>query len=91
MNQRITITLDKALAEAAQLAVGEGRSSSVSAYIGEAVELRVKRDARLAALSELVNEYEQQHGDISDSELAEQEQSDRDAAAGLRSDQRRAG
>jgi len=91
MNQRITITLDDVLAEAAQLAVREGRSPSVSAYVGEAVALRLKQDARLAALSELIDDYEQLHGAISDEELAEQEQSDRDAAASLRSSQRRAG
>lgn len=91
MSQRITITLDEALAEAAQLAVAEGRSSSVSAYISEAVQFRIERDARLDALSQFVSDYEQQHGAISETELAEQEQSDRDAAARVRSARRRAG
>lgn len=91
MSQRITITLNEVLAEAVQLAVREGRSPTVSADLGEAIELRLKQDARLAALSGLIDDYEQLHGAISDEELAEQEQSDRDAASSLRSSQRRAG
>ena len=91
MNQRITITLDNALVEAAQQAVSEGRSASVSAYVGESVALRSKHDARLSALSALIADYEQQHGVISDDELAEQEQRDRDTSAGFRSAQRLAG
>ena len=46
---------------------------------------RLDRDARLAALGRLVEEYEAEHGFITGDGIAEQAQEDRDAA-GLRRD-----
>lgn len=42
------------------------------------------RDQRLAVLSRLVSEYEAEHSFITDDEIAEQAQRDRDAAASVR-------
>ena len=41
------------------------------------------KDRRLTALSQLVAEYEAEHGFITDDEIAEQAQQDRDAASRL--------
>ena len=46
--------------------------------------------SRLAVLSRLVAQYEAEHGFITDNEIAEQAQRDRDAAASLRAAARRA-
>ena len=78
--QRVTVTVDEALLDAASLAVREGRSRSVSEWIGEAMAQRRDRDARLAALSRLIAEYEAEHGFITDEDIADQDQQDRDAA-----------
>ena len=89
--QRVTVTVDETLLDAASLAVREGRARSVSEWVGEAMAQRRDRDERLAVLSRLVAEYEAEHGFITDDEIAEQAQQDRDAAASLRAATRLAG
>lgn len=88
--QRVTVTVDETLLDAANFAVSEGRARSVSEWIGEAMAQRRDRDARLAVLSRLVAEYEAEHGFITDDEIAQQAQHDRDAAGALRAGARRA-
>ena len=89
--QRVTVTVDETLLDAASLAVHEGRARSISEWVGEAMAQRRDRDERLAVLSRLVAEYEAEHGFITDDEIAEQAQQDRDAAASLRTATRLAG
>jgi hypothetical protein len=79
--RRVTVTVEQSLLDEASAAVAAGRAESVSAWVGEAMSVRAERDRRLAALGELVAEYEAEHGEITDDELAEQAQADRDAAA----------
>ena len=89
--RRVTITVDADVVEEATRAVAEGRASSVSAWIGEAMVARPTNDRRLEALGELIAEYEAVHGTITDDELAQQTQADRDSAALVRAELRRAG
>ena len=87
----MTVTVDETLFDAASLAVQEGRARSVSEWVSEAMAQRRDRDERLAVLSRLVAEYESEHGFITDDEIAEQAQQDRDAAGSLRAVTRLAG
>ena len=89
--RRVTITVDEDVVEEAARAVEEGRAASVSAWIGEAMVARQANDRRLEALGELIAEYEAVHGTITDDELAQQTQADRDSAALVRAELRRAG
>lgn len=89
--QRITITVDETLLAEVSAAVSEGRSRSVSEWVGEAIAERRARDRRLAALDDLISGYEAEHGSITEEEIAEQTQRDRDAAAMSRLANRRAG
>ena len=89
--QRVTVTVDEVLLDAASAAVYEGRARSVSEWVGEAMAQRRDRDTRLAVLGRLVEEYEAEHGFITGDEIAEQAQEDRDAAGSLRGAARRAG
>lgn len=89
--RRVTVTVDEDLVDEAAAAVAEGQAESVSAWVSEAMALRYARDRRLAELASLISAYETEHGVISDEELAEQAQADRDAAASVRSGVRRAG
>ena len=89
--QRVTVTVDEELLEAASSAVSEGHARSVSEWVGEAMAQRRDRDARLAVMRRLVHEYEAEHGSISDEEIAEQAQQDRDAAGSYRADVQQAG
>lgn len=82
--QRVTITVDETLLDEAATAVRAGRSRSVSEWIGEAMAQRRDSDQRLAVLARLVCEYEAEHGFITDDEMADQAQRDRDAAAAVR-------
>ncbi len=89
--QRITVTVDEELLETANRAVSEGHARSVSEWVSEAMAQRRDRDARLAVIRRLVEEYEAEHGFISDEEIAEQAQQDRDAAGSYRADVQQAG
>ena len=89
--QRVTVTVDEVLLDAASAAVNEGRARSVSEWVSEAMAQRRDRDTRLAVLGRLVEEYEAEHGFITGDEIAEQAQEDRDAAGSLRGAARRAG
>ena len=88
--QRVTITVDEELLKEAKAAVAAGRVRSISEWIAGAMAHRRARDRRLAALSDLIRDYEAEHGVITADEIAEQAQRDRDAAALSRMAARRA-
>ena len=88
---RVTVTLDGALIEAAKASVLEGRSGSVSAFVGEALEARVEHDARSRALAEAVTWYEAEHGEFTDEEMADLERRDRLSVETARDGVRKAG
>ena len=89
--QRVTVTVDEELVEAANRAVSEGLARSVSEWVSEAMAQRHDRDARLAVMRRLLEEYEADHGVISEEEIAEQAQQDRDAAGSYRAELQQAG
>ena len=71
--------------------VTAGRVESVSAWISEAIAERLATERRLDALAALVADYDNEHANIGETELAEQEELDRDAAAASRRKLRPAG
>jgi Arc/MetJ-type ribon-helix-helix transcriptional regulator len=84
MKERLTISVDAGLAAAAAEAVAEGRAESVSAWVGEAMREHAAKERRLAALAEAIGDYEAEHGEITEEEMADQLRDDRDAAAAVR-------
>lgn len=76
---RITITVEVDLLNHVQSAVQAGACRSVSEWIGQAIEEQLAKDARLAAMDEWIAEFEAEHGPITDEEIAEQRQRDREA------------
>jgi hypothetical protein len=74
---RITITLDRALIEAANAEVKEGRADSLSAWIGRAVLEYLESERRFAAMARAVAAYEAEFGAFTPEELEEQERKDR--------------
>ena len=76
--------MDEDLLEEARAAVGDGRSLSVSEWVAGAMAQRVATDRRLAAIGELIRDFEAEHGVITEDEIVEQAQVDRDAAAASR-------
>lgn len=86
---RITVTVDRALLRAANAAVAAGRADSVSAWVNGALTAQADRERRLALLTELVADYEAEHGVITEEELLAQRRSDRRDSVVVRGTKRR--
>jgi Arc/MetJ-type ribon-helix-helix transcriptional regulator len=69
LKQRLSASVDPALIAAAEDAVAKGRFVSVSAWVNEALRLKVAHDRRLDALAVFVAEFEREHGAISSDEM----------------------
>jgi len=63
--------VDADLVAVAQEAVAQGRADSVSAWVNEALRLKVAHDRRLRALAEFVAAFEAEHGEITEAEMGE--------------------
>ena len=82
--QRLTITVDPHLVDAAQRAVESGEADSVSHWIGAAIEDKVERDAKLALLALAIADYEAEFGEITTDEITIQRRLDRTNATVVR-------
>ena len=69
--ERLSASVDADLVAVAQEAVARGRADSVSAWVNEALRLRVAHDRRLRALDEFVAAFEAEHGEITEAEMSE--------------------
>jgi hypothetical protein len=68
--QRLSVTVDPDLVAAAETAVSEGGAETVSAWVNDAMRLKLENDARLKALAFALGEFEREHGKITDEEMA---------------------
>jgi hypothetical protein len=82
--ERLTVTVDPDLVEAASSAVAEGRVSSLSAWVNLALSERAAKERRLRALAGAVAAYEKEFGPILAEEISTQARADREAARGIR-------
>jgi Arc/MetJ-type ribon-helix-helix transcriptional regulator len=69
--ERLSASVDAGLVAVAQEAVAQGRADSVSAWVNEALRLKVAHDHRLRALDEFVAAFEAGHGEITEAEMSE--------------------
>ena len=67
--QRLSASVDADLIEAAEAAVAGGRFDSVSAWVNDALRLKLEQDRRLHALGAFVAAYEAAHGEITPEEI----------------------
>jgi hypothetical protein len=67
--QRLSASVDADLIEAAEHAVAQGRVDSISAWVNDALSLKVAQDRRLEALAIFVAAYEKEHGEITSEEM----------------------
>ena len=67
--QRLSASVDADLIEAAEDAVARGRFDSVSAWVNEALRLKLAQERRLEALAAFVAAYENEHGEITPEEI----------------------
>ena len=87
--ERLTVTVDSELVEAANQAVADGRVASLSGWVNLALAERAAKERRLRTLSEAVAAYEHEFGEITPAELAAQERADRRNAFTVRPSRRR--
>jgi hypothetical protein len=87
--ERLTVTVDAELVEAANQAVAEGRVASLSGWVNLALAERATKERRLRTLAEAVAAYENEFGKITAAELAAQERADRRNAVTARPSRRR--
>lgn len=68
--ERISATIEADLLAAGRAAVADGRADNLSAWVNEALRLRVDLDRRLVAFDEFLSDYESEHGEITEAEMA---------------------
>jgi Arc/MetJ-type ribon-helix-helix transcriptional regulator len=66
---RLSASVDAELIEAAESAVAHGRSESVSAWVNDALRLKLDQERRLEALAAFVATYEADCGEITADEM----------------------
>jgi len=71
IKKRLSATVDADLIEAGQAAVDQGQADSVSAWVNEALRLKVAHDRRMRALDEFLAAFEAEHGEITDDQIAD--------------------
>jgi Arc/MetJ-type ribon-helix-helix transcriptional regulator len=81
--ERLTVTVDSHLIEAANQAVAEGRVASLSGWVNLALTERAAKERRLQALAEAIAMYEESFGELKPAEVAAQERADRRLAKSI--------
>ncbi|MBA3462300.1 MAG: hypothetical protein H0T46_20225 [Deltaproteobacteria bacterium] len=66
---RLSASVDADLLAAAERAVATGAAPNVSAWVTDALRMKVESDRKLAALGRFIAEYEAEHGVITDEEM----------------------
>jgi len=82
--QRLTVTLDPELVQAASRAVADGQADSLSGWVSAALSEKVDRDRKLAHLRDAVADYEAEFGEITAEEMVAQGRADREDAVVVR-------
>lgn len=67
--RRLSASVDADLIHAAEAAVAAGRIETVSAWVNDALRLKLEHDRRLLALAEYIKRYESEHGAITPEEM----------------------
>jgi Arc/MetJ-type ribon-helix-helix transcriptional regulator len=66
---RLSASVDAALLSEVDAAVARGPAPTLSAWVSDALRLKLEHDRRLAALADFVRGYEAEHGEISVEEM----------------------
>ena len=67
-----------------QRAVAEGRAESLSAWVNDALRMKVDHDRRMQALDRFLAAYESAHGEITEDEMADAARRARERAVVVR-------
>jgi len=66
---RLSATVDADLIAASQAAVVAGEAESVSAWVNDALRLKLEHQRRLRGIDDFIAAYEAEHGEITDEEM----------------------
>jgi hypothetical protein len=66
---RLSATVDADLIAASQAAVAAGAAESVSAWVNDALRLKIEHDRRLRGIDDFIAAYEAEYGEITDEEM----------------------
>lgn len=66
---RLSVTVDADLIAAVHAAVARGDAESMSAWVNDALRLKVDHDRRLRGIDDFIAAYEAEHGEITDEEM----------------------
>jgi hypothetical protein len=66
---RLSVTVDEGLIAAAQAAVAAGEAETVSAWVNDALHLKIEHDRRLRGIDDFIAAYEAEYGEITDEEM----------------------
>ena len=81
---RLSATVDADLIAASQAAVAAGAAESVSAWVNDALRLKIEHDRRLRGIDDYIAAYEAEHGEITDEEIRDAARSARGRAIVVR-------
>ena len=67
--QRLSASVEADLINAGRTAVSEGRAENLSAWVNDALRRHVDHERRMTALDAFLDQYEAEHGEITDDEI----------------------
>lgn len=82
--QRLSASVDAELIASGQAVVSSGQAESLSAWVNDALQAQVARDRKLAAMDAFLRDFEVEHGEITDAEIAAATRDARTRAAVIR-------
>jgi Arc/MetJ-type ribon-helix-helix transcriptional regulator len=66
---RLSVTVDADLVAAVHAAVAAGAAESMSAWVSDALRLKLDHDRRLRGIGDFIAAYEAEHGEITGEEM----------------------
>jgi hypothetical protein len=63
---RLSVTVDTDLIDATKAAVAAGAAESISAWVNDALQLKLEHDRRLRGIDDFIAAYEAEYGEITD-------------------------
>jgi hypothetical protein len=66
---RLSVTVDADLIAAAHAALAAGAAESMSAWVSDALRLKLDHDRRLRGIGDFIAAYEAEHGEITEEEM----------------------
>jgi len=66
---RLSVTVDTDLIAAGHAVVAAGQAESVSAWVNDALRLKIEHDRRLHGIKDFIAAYEAEYGEITDAEM----------------------